>query len=1016
MPLSLALHAALAASVAAAQAPSEPGFNRDIRPILAERCFTCHGPEPGSRKAGLRLDRREDALSDRAGRRAFVPGDPAASEALRRVASLDPAVVMPPPDAGPPLSERERELLRLWVKRGAAYEPHWSYVLPRRPETPGPAGTHPVDAFIDRELARRGLTASPPADPATLRRRLAHDLTGLPPDEDGAPGATDALVDRLLASPHYGERMATMWLDWVRYADTLGMHLDQDVVRHPYRDYVVSAFNRNLPFDRFTVEQLAGDLLPGAGREQRIASGYNRLNPFTTEGGVQPKDYLARYAADRVANVSTAWLGSTLQCAQCHDHKYDPFTQGDFYSMAAYFADLEERAGYFDGDYRPEEPVPADPRQAEALARLDRAAAELARTFETPTAALGAEQAAWEARQRAALAPEAWRVLWPESLSSESGTRFETLPDGSVLATGPNPDSDAYAAEFKLGRVPVTGLRLEALTHETLTGGALSRESGNFALTELEASLLVPGEPPAAVRFSSATADYSQAGWPVEKALDGDPTTGWSVDGRHLRANRRAYFTLAEPLPARPDAVLRVRLVHRSRIPRHQIGRFRLSATALPTPGLSVNRHVWLPRLVDSLMKDAARRAPHESAGLAAFFRRQEAASLARPRARLAELERKRAALTAAWAKTPVSRATEPRETRVLRRGDWMDTGGPVALPRPPALFPEPPSAGHRATRLDLARWLVSKENPLTARVFVNRVWAAFFGAGLVRSADDFGARGDMPSHPELLDWLAVDFAEGGYDVKRLVRLIVGSAAYRRSSIPSPGAAAADPDNRWLSRQNSFRGGAEWVRDVSLAVSGLLEARLGGPSVRLYQPTGFADSARLVKEGEDPAAAPPEAPRARGRELYRRTLYAHWKRALLNPELSAFDAPARDTGGSVRPRSTTPLQALVLLNSPTHVEAARAFAARILERADGERMSWAFRRALGREPTAAEAGVLDSLLKKHAREFARDPKAAEALLAVGDSPAPRRAERAELASWTSVARVLLSLHEAHVRR
>lgn len=802
------------------------GYSRDIRPLFANHCYACHGPDGGRRRAGLRLDVREVAV-----RRAIVPGDAAHSPLVERISSDDPDEQMPPPSSKRPrLSAAAVALMRQWIDEGAKYETHWAYVPPLRPPLPAVKQKdwprNPIDRFIAAAQEERGLRPSPDADPRTLLRRLSLDLTGLAaaPEEidaftaDHSPAAYEQHVQRLLASPHYGERMAMYWLDVARYADSCGYHSDNERAVWMYRDYVIQAFRDNKPFDRFTVEQLAGDLLPGAGREQKIASGYNRLLQTTEEGGAQAKEYTAKYAADRVRNTATAWLGSTLGCAQCHDHKFDPFKSKDFYSFAAFFADVQEIAV----GRQEQTPMPS-PEQAAQLGELDRQIAPLEKLANTPTPALEAAQAEWE---------------------------------------------------------------------------------------------------------------------------------------RTVKAK--------PPTPALPKEV---------------------AAALAVEPG---------------------KRSDKERQLLAAHYRGL-APQLAETREKLAALKRRKDELNQSIPSTLITIAAAPRVVRILRRGNWQDDSGEIVAPAVPAFLGRLEVKERRANRLDLAQWLVARENPLVARVLVNRLWKLFFGQGLVKTLDDCGTQGALPTHPELLDWLAVELIASGWDVKHMVTLMVTSRTYQQSSRSNAELDSRDPANLWLARQGRFRLDAELIRDNALAVSGLLAPRIGGPSVKPYQPAGYWDFLNFPTRQWVPD---------HGENQYRRGLYTFRQRTFLHPSLLAFDASTNEECTVERPQSNTPLQALVLLNDPTYVEAARVFAARLVREggpSPAERLRLAFRQALGRAPAPAEIELLTALQQKHLKQYQADEPAARKLLAVGDAKPPEGVAPAELAAWTTVARVILNLHETVMR-
>ncbi|HMC88308.1 MAG TPA: PSD1 and planctomycete cytochrome C domain-containing protein [Gemmataceae bacterium] len=823
--------AALAGSKTAAAGPDARlvEFNRDIRPILADNCYACHGPDKKQRKADLRLDTEEGAFADRGDYRIITPGKPERSEIYRRISSADPKVRMPQPRFGKNLTAKQVETIRLWIAQGAKWQKHWSLIPPNRQDLPpvkDPSWPrNAIDHFILARLDQEGLTRSVAADRRTLLRRLSFDLIGLPPTPeemnaflaDRSPDAYARQVDRLLGSKHFGERMAMYWLDLVRFADTGGYHSDNHRDVYLYRDYVIGAFNDNKPFDRFTIEQLAGDLLPGATREQKIASGYNRMLMTTEEGGAQAKEYMAKYSADRVRNVSTVWLAATLGCTECHDHKFDPFLTREFYSLAAFFADVKE----IPVGRQEQTPLP-NPDQAARMQRLDAQMAPLQQIFDKETPELDASQAKWEA---------------------------------------------------------------------------------TVHLIEMR------GKP---------------------------------------------------------------------------------------------------KNLVDILLLEPGKRSPAQKQALAAYYR-GIAPELESVRKQLAGLQRQKDQLTRAVPTSLVSIAVNPRVMRVLPRGNWLDDSGAIVAAGVPASLGPLPVTDRRATRLELAQWMMGRDNPLVARVFVNRLWKLLFGQGIVKTLDDFGAQGAWPTHPELLDWLAVEFRDSGWNVKHMIRLMVLSATYRQSSAVNELLRQRDPYNGLLARQGRFRLDAEMVRDSALAVSGLLAGEVGGPSVKPYQPAGYWAMLNFpVREWQ----------KDQGENLYRRGLYTYWCRTFPHPSLVAFDAPSREECAVERPRSNTPLQALVLLNDPTYVEAARAFAERIIRKGGDtpeQRIQFAYRQALCRSAQPEELRVLASVLGKHLEQYTADQKAAAALLHVGNHPAAKDLTLPELAAWTSVARVILNLHEIITR-
>jgi hypothetical protein len=753
---------------------AEISFNRHVRTILSNNCSSCHGPDGAAREADLRLDSAEFATRDLGGRQAITPGSLSESEMIRRLFHADPEQRMPPPHATRIPTDEERLMLAAWVTQGAKYQAHWAYVPPEKVVPPKTANAtwprNDIDGFIVTSLEDRHLQPSPEADRTTLIRRLSFDLIGLPPSpeevrafvDDSRPDAYERLVDRLLASPHFGERLAIYWLDLVRYADTAGYHGDQIRGASGYRDYVINAFNSNMRFDQFTREQLAGDLLEDPTVEQRLASGYNRLNMVTREGGAQEGDYIVRYAADRVRTTASVWLGSSLGCAQCHDHKFDPFSTKDFYSFGAFFADIKE-----------------------------------------------------------------------EGVQDEGGNEAPFPP----------------FIEF-----PTVGqtARLESLV-------------ASLAETALESKK-------------------------VRKSLE-----------REKRIVEREIRT------------------------------------------------------------------------------------------------------------SVVTETAAPRTMRVLKRGNWQDESGEIVSPAIPAFLGSLDTNGDRPTRLDLADWLTNSDNPLTARVFVNRLWKLYFGVGISRVLDDLGSQGEWPQHPELLDYLAMDFMESGWNIKNTIKQMVMSATYRQSSMADASQKQADPYNRLLARQSRIRFEAELVRDNVLKISGLLSPEIGGRSVMPYQPAGYYREMNFPTRKYQVDS---------GKSLYRRGVYTHWQRTFLHPSLLAFDAPTREECTAERPVSNSPQQALALLNDPIFVEAARVFAERVITEGGNtiaERIEFAYAEALSRAPTSAEAVILTDLYNRHVREFTADESAAAAFNGVGARPTPDDIGPVELAAWSSVSRTILNLHETLYR-
>ena len=1011
-------------------AADDVDFIRQVRPILANACFACHGPDQGQRKSEVRLDTRTGAFAQLDGQAAIVPGKPGQSLLIQRITATDAESVMPPPDSGKSLTEREKRLLAEWIRQGARWQDHWAYSAPQRhraPQTQHPRRTRNViDAFINHRLQREGIPPSPEADRRTLLRRLSFDLTGLPPEysalqrftNDANDDAYEKLVDRLLKSRAYGERMAVHWLDLVRYADSVGYHGDQLVSMSPYRDYVIHAFNANMPFDRFTREQLAGDLLPQPTRQQLVASGYNRLGMMSAEGGVQPEEYLAKYAADRVRTASAVWMGATLGCAECHEHKFDPFTSADFYRFAAFFADIKERGLYSgantSGDWGPKVDVP-DANLAQSLVPVESEIERLQKILSTQTPELDQAQRTWESRMRAGMST--WQVLEPVTATALHGTQLKLLKDGSVLATGASPDQNVYTITCRPDLSGITGFRLEVLPDESLPQKGPGRAgNGNFVVSELRVAL-INGKPPRSMpvplQNATATIEQTLAGevtpygkWSAASAIDQDrkgSSWGWAILPDAGKRNQLVVES-ARTLKLEKDARLIIAIEQKHTNPRHTLGRFRIWATNAPHP-LKAGASSSLPEDVRQILTlQPADRNRQQAAALSAYFR-SIAPELAEVRKQIAkQTERKQELIKQGTRTSLITVAVKPRTIRILPRGDWMNVSGRIVQPGVPHFLRQIPGSD-RATRLELAQWLTARDNPLTARVFVNRLWKMFFGQGLSQVLDDLGAQGTPPTHPELLDTLAVDFMESGWDVKALVKRIVLSDVYHRSSLPRAELTDRDPYNRLLARQTRFRLDAEFIRDNALAVSGLLVSHVGGRSVHPYQPAGLYRHLNFPRR---------KYQADQGENQYRRGVYTHWQRQFLHPAMKVFDAPPREECVADRPRSNTPLAALVLLNDPSYVEAARVFAQHAIQRGGAtveQRVEWMVRRALCRNPRAEEARLLADLWRTHASQYQKQPEQAKLVTKIGLAPLPDGISAWEVAAWTSVARTIFNMHE-----
>jgi hypothetical protein len=992
--------------VHADEAPTAPAivnYSEQIKPILADRCYACHGPDAAQRKADLELH-----LRDKAVREAIVPGKADASPLVQRIASPNPDELMPPPDSKkPPLTAEEIALVKRWINEGAPYDAHWAYVKPQRPPLPSVKNAswvrNEIDHFIAARLEERGLAPSAEADRRTLIRRLSFDLLGLPPTPaevdaflaDPWSDAYEQLVDRLLSSPHYGERMAQYWLDVVRYADSGGYHSDNDRYVWLYRDYVIQAFNDNKRFDQFTVEQLAGDLLPAATREQRIASGFNRLLQTTEEGGAQPKEYTAKYSADRVRNTAAAWLGATMGCSECHNHKFDPYTTRDFYRFAAFFADVNEKAvGRQD-----QTPMPAAEQEAQIKWLEDEIGAvraELDREHPELTAA----QAQWEQDIRDRKTE--WTTLVPDASASAGGATFTPQSDGSLLVGGASPDKDVYAFSVPVSLKGITALRLEVLPDDSLPAHGPGRAgNGNLVLHEVEATFN-----DAVVKWSTASASHSQNDWAAAGAADGNASTGWAVLPQTGKANHLVLETAADLGDGGP-AALTVKL-HQNYGGSHTIGRLRLSASTSPRPVRAEGVDALPQEIAAILAIEPADRSDDQKLKIASYYR--TIAPLLQPiRDKLTTLAKQKNEIVQSAPTTLVSMSVEPRTVRILPRGNWLDDSGEIVSPGVPEFLAPLGPTDRRPSRVDLAMWMTSPDNPLVARVFVNRLWKLCFGQGIVKTLDDLGTQGAWPTHPLLLDWLAVEFVESGWDVKHVLRLMVTSNAYRQSSVAAPEIRQKDPANHWLARQNRFRLDAEMVRDNALVIGGLLSDKVGGPSVKPYQPAGYWAHLNFPVR---------EWVHDHGESQYRRGLYTWWQRTFLHPSLLAFNAPTREECTAERPRSNTPLQALVLLNDPTYVEAARGLAARVLREGSSEpaeRIRFAWRQALARDPTPEEIAALLKLYNKSHQAYAAQPAAAAELTQNGELQPPDGADLVELAAWTAVSRAILNLHETITR-
>lgn len=1128
-----------------AQKAAKVDFRRDVLPVLSSKCFHCHGPDEHAREAKLRLDVRDDALKDRDGIKAIVPGDPKLSEVLVRITSKDEDEVMPPPKKEKGLTPAEVEVLRQWIAQGADYEQHWSFVKPKLSAVPPlPAGAKargPIDNFIAAKLAEVKLPQAAEADRFTLLRRASLDLTGLPPtaedyaayEKDTAAGAYERAVDRMLASPQFGEKWARMWLDLARYADSTGYGSDKFRMNvWPYRDWVIQAFNKNLPYDQFTLDQLAGDLLPGAKSEQIAATAFHRNTMTQTEGGTDDEEYRVAAVKDRVATTMQVWMGLTAGCAQCHTHKFDPISQKEYYQLFAVFNQTE------DSDREDEFPrLPlATKAEAERRAGIEREIAALEKKLEGSAAELEAEQHAWEERMSRKIA---WQTLKPaEAKASTDGSTLAVQPDGVVRAGGTAPDKDTYTLRIPGPQKGLTALRLEALPDDALPAKGPGRaQGGNAVVSGVSARLLplksqavrgryvriengagkflhlaevqafsgnenvalkgkatqsttgyggdaaraidgktdgnyeknsvshnaendpspwwevdlgaevaldrialwnrtdsnleerlqgakitmldgarrplfsqvitavpkpdatyIPGGG-VAVAIAEATADFEQKEFPAKAVLDGKNGTGWAFGGQPGQPHS-LVLELAKPLDVPEGSQLQLDVVQVYG-KGHTLGKLRVSATADAAPVRELPSDI---RTVLAL--EPTERSPEQRKAVAAYFRplSKKAADVNK------QIDAKRQELTKIKPlELPIMRDL-PKEKR---RKSHLFTKGNYLMPAEEVhgavLASFGPAPAGEVDRLGLARWILSPDNPLASRVAVNRFWAQIFGTGLVETEEDFGTQGQFPSHPELLDWLAVTFqtpkANGGlgWDVKGLIKLIVTSHTYRQASVVSPAARANDSRNKWLSHYPRRRLEAEAIRDQALALSGLLVKKIGGPSVYPPQPDGLWSVA--FNGGQN------SYPTSKGEDRRRRGIYTFWRRIAPNPTMATFDAPSRETCTIRRVPTNTPLQAFVMLNDPVFVECAQALARRITA-VNGDtnaRLRWALQTVLARPANDAQVAALRDLFEAEKAGYEKRPEDAKKLAASPELPLPDQASPAELAAWTVVANVLLNL-------
>ncbi len=1113
-------------------------YQRDVRPIISAKCYHCHGPDEGTREAKLRLDIREEAVKDRKGSFAIKPGDLKKSELYARIITKDTDDIMPPVKTGHPLTAGEIETLKRWIQQGAVYEDHWAFtkpVLPKVPETRSSKrwAANGVDHFIYERLDKAGLKPSAQADRHTLIRRLSLDLIGLPPTpqeveafvNDKNANAYEKVVDRLLASPHYGEKWARMWLDLARYADSAGYGSDPLRMNiWPYRDWVINAFNRNLPYDQFTIEQLAGDLLPKPTQEQLVATAFHRNTMTNTEGGTDDEEFRVAAIKDRVGTTMQVWMGLTMNCAQCHTHKFDPISHKEYYQFFAFFNQTEDTDK---PDEFPTMPLPT----ADEMAKKEKIQGEIAaleKQFGATSPELLAEMVQWEKAQSAGVK---WETLNAVEAKAKSGSALAVQSDQSILATGEAAETDVYTVKWRLNGKGATALRLETLLDASLPEQGPGRARGNFVLSDLkvtvkaaEASVpqarfvrvelpgkekilslaevqvfsggknvaqgkaakqssttfagaaayavdgntdgkfdvkstthtaseenpwwevdlgevqavervavwnrtdpLVGGrlanfrvialdaarkpiwettvvEAPAknvelttngerTVMLRNASADHSQNDFDVAKAIDADKKTGWAIGGEGGKAHA-AVFELGNALTEGEGAIVTLTL-EQNYGSKHLLGKFRLQATTQKTPVRELPKNI-----LAILAVEAGKRSEAQQAALLDYYRPMSV-SLAKVNTQLAQKRKDLVAIKPLV--LPIMKelgADKKRTSTIFNKGNFLDPGAKVEAEFM-AKF-APPSASVPRNRLGVAEWLVSRENPLTARVQVNRVWSQLFGRGLVLTEEDFGTQGTLPTHPELLDWLAMEFMGKGWDMKGFIKTMVMSATYRQSSVVSAKARAKDPLNELLSHYPRRRLDAEGVRDQALALSGLLSGKIGGPSVFPPQPDGLWRAAFNGQRNWTTSA---------GEDRYRRGMYTFWRRTVPYPSMATFDAPSRENCTMRRLPTNTPLQAFVTMNDPVFVELSQALGRRIQKEGGStveERMKYALTLCLSRPPQAEQVKALVQLYQSELEHFSKDAEAAKKLATGADGKA-LSGDVAERAAWTVVGNVLLNL-------
>jgi hypothetical protein len=1047
------LFALLATNLGRAEEPI--AFNRDIRPILSEHCFQCHGPDAQQRQGNLRLDQRDAAIAPAdSGKTAILPNHSGQSELIARLLTSDTDLHMPPASTGKQLSESQIKRLQLWIDQGAPYEGHWAFIPPTRPNVPLPnlasSYPNPIDRFLLAKLQSHGLDFSQKANKETLIRRLSLDLTGLPPTleeidaflADNSADAYEKVVDRLLASPHYGEQMALPWLDLARYADSNGFQVDSSRQQWPWRDWLIDAFNQNVPFDQFTIEQIAGDMLPNATLQQKVASGFQRNHRLNGEGGIIAEEWRVETVIDRVETTGLTWMALTLNCCRCHDHKYDPISQREFYSLFAYFNNVTE-SGTLQGESRNTEPVLSVPTSShrEELANLENQLTSATSAVQSAEQNIPQEITPWEIEFKKTIASQTptWNILAPTSVSAKSGTTLTKQPDGSYLASGPNPNDDIYETVTNPPESSISGILLECFPDPSLPQQSLGRyPNGNFVLTRLEVEVIPPSNPKntnpntepnpntAPLKLTGkviqADADYSQKGWEIGNTIAGNPGKGWAVDGPTRKEICRAMFLLETPLQIEEGSQLTIRLVQQT-LGQHNIGRFRLATTSLPKGSVAI-AGTQIPESLKSLLAlPASDRTESQRNELMDYYKKNASGPYQQAVQKVEQTKKQIADLQAKFPTVMVMQEMDkPRDAFILIRGEYDKRGDKVTTTLPKVL-PQL-REGEPNNRLGLARWIADRNHPLTARVWVNRMWEKFMGNGLVKTTENFGSQAEWPSNPELLDWLALEFMEPtwtaqaagsdthAWDMKALQKTMVMSYAYQQNTslAGKDKLVELDPDNRWLGRGPRFRLSGELLRDQALHISGLLTKQIGGPSVRPYMPDGVWDETSVYGDLRN-------YQHDKNENLYRRSLYTVWKRTAAPPTMLLFDAPNREICTVKRSRTNTPLQALSLLNEITFVEAARKLGQRMLDHPAPtleEKLRFGFRLATSRLPSEQELQVLVASWNEDVAYYSEHLEQAEQLRQLGESKS-ENSHPAQLAAFTLAGNVLLNLDEVITR-